>query len=321
MLSTFSLDSVPAQDRGRALKAAFAGYQLPISTRFDQAGEISARFAVGPVGRIQLERFDVRGVSGTAVRTATVADSAVEPTITLHALDRGDLTIRHADRISRLRPGGMLLSSTDAPLAMTQRFACAMSTITIPVSDTHLSRAMTLVSLNRPIAETDPVASTALGLLKRLTRSITESPEQKWDVLEGTLVALVRALVLLGAGPDREARLPLAETLTERVLHYIDEHALDERLDASAIAAAHSISTRYLYVILRARGIALREHIRSLRIEYAARLLRDPNCSNLPIAEVAYRSGFADHAHFSRAFRQCYDVAPSEWRHGASELH
>jgi AraC-like DNA-binding protein len=319
MLSTFSLDAVPESDRASALEASFAGYLLPISTRFVQQGTVSARFAAGSVGRARLERFDVRGASGTAVRAVTSSDSAVEPTITMHALDRGDLAIRHAGRISRVRPGSMLLSSTDSPLAMTQRFESAMSTITIPVADARLSRAATLVSLNRPFADTDPVAATALSLLRRLTRSITDAPDQPWEVLEGTLVALIRALVLIGASSARDARGPLSETLGERVLHHIDEHALDPGIDAAGIAAAHGISTRYLYVILRGLDISLGEHVRSIRLSYAAQLLRDPSCSGLSIAEIAYRSGFADHAHFSRTFRQRNQASPSEWRRAATE--
>jgi len=317
MLSTFSLDAVPAPERGTALEASFAAYALPITTRFTQVGDVSARFSAGSVGSARLERFDVRGVSGSAIREVTDSDSAVEPTITLHSLDRGGLAVHHAGRTSRLRPGAVLLSSTESPLAMMQQSESAMSTITIPVADAHLSRAATLVSLNRPFADTDPVASTASSLLRRLTRDIAAAPDQPWEVLEATLVALVRALVLLGASSARDARRPLAETLTERVLHYIDDHALVASLDASTIAAAHGISTRYLYVILRARDISLGDHIRTLRLRHAARLLRDPSRADLSIAEIAYRSGFADHAHFSRTFRRHHQVSPSEWKHAA----
>jgi AraC-like DNA-binding protein len=317
MLSTFSLDAVPASERREALQASFASYALPITTRFSQVDDVSARFAAGSVGRVRLERFDVRGVSGTAIRRATTADSAVEPTITLHALERGHLDIRHAGRISTIRAGTLMLSSTDSPLAMHQHNECAMSTITVPLVDARLSQQTASVSVSRAFAATDPVASTAVGLLRQLTSTITDDPGQSWEVLEGTLIALIRALVVIGASSERDATGSLSETLTDRVLRYVQEHVLEPSLDADMIAAAHGISTRYLYVILRNRDLALGEHIRSLRLQYAARLLRDPLARRTSIADIAHRAGFADHAHFSRSFRRAYDIAPSEWRNDA----
>lgn len=50
----------------------------------------------------------------------------------------------------------------------------------------------------------------------------------------------------------------------------------------------------------------------------AARLLRDPVGRGMTIADIAYRAGFADHAHFSRSFRSAYDTAPSDWRQGSA---
>lgn len=274
MLATFSLDQIPASERQLALQASFAQYQLPIATRFSNVGDVTARFAAGAVGRVRLERFDVRGVSGTAVRHATDADSAVEPTITLHALERGRLDVQHAERVSSLQAGTLIFSSTDSALAMAQHNESAVSTVTVPLADASLARRATLVSLNRPFSATDPVAATALGLLRQLTSSVTAAPEESWEALEGTLVALIRALVLLGASSARDAARPLAETLTDRVLHYIEENVLDPTLDAHTISAAHGISTRYLYVILRNRDITLGDYIRTLRLQYAARLLR-----------------------------------------------
>ena len=52
-------------------------------------------------------------------------------------------------------------------------------------------------------------------------------------------------------------------------------------------------------------------YVWSLRLEHAARLLADAPRS--PIAEVAFQCGFANAAHFSRAFKERYAMTPREY--------
>lgn len=47
------------------------------------------------------------------------------------------------------------------------------------------------------------------------------------------------------------------------------------------------------------------------RLDYAANLLLR-NFSN--ISQVAFESGFEDHSHFSRAFKEKFGLAPSQYR-------
>jgi AraC-like DNA-binding protein len=47
------------------------------------------------------------------------------------------------------------------------------------------------------------------------------------------------------------------------------------------------------------------------RLERAVDLLRRPD---LPVGEVALRTGFEDPLYFSRLFRRRYGLAPGKWR-------
>jgi transcriptional regulator GlxA family with amidase domain len=49
----------------------------------------------------------------------------------------------------------------------------------------------------------------------------------------------------------------------------------------------------------------------SLRLEHAARLLAD--APHRPIGEVALQCGFANAAHFSRAFKDRYEMTPRQY--------
>jgi PAS domain S-box-containing protein len=54
-----------------------------------------------------------------------------------------------------------------------------------------------------------------------------------------------------------------------------------------------------------------KQFIRQIRLENARRLLVE---TKLPIAQVAYQSGFSDHSYFSRHFKMMFDELPSQLR-------
>lgn len=63
-------------------------------------------------------------------------------------------------------------------------------------------------------------------------------------------------------------------------------------------------------------GCAPAEYIRSIRLQYAARLLRQEDCS---ITEVADATGFSDVKYFREVFRKYYRTSPSEYRKSDNE--
>lgn len=58
-------------------------------------------------------------------------------------------------------------------------------------------------------------------------------------------------------------------------------------------------------------GQTVGEHIRKLRIDYAADRLSE---SPMPLAEIAERAGFSDQSHFCRLFRRHTGMTPSQFR-------
>lgn len=64
-------------------------------------------------------------------------------------------------------------------------------------------------------------------------------------------------------------------------------------------------------VFKRAYGCTLAEYQRRLRVAYACRVL---TTTRTPLASVAFRTGFADQAHFTRRFKEVTGLAPGEYR-------
>lgn len=73
------------------------------------------------------------------------------------------------------------------------------------------------------------------------------------------------------------------------------------------IAAALRIHPAKLSRLMRARtGMSVREYLNSIRLDYAAKLLRD----ELPVEEISRRCGFSYPAYFIRLFRARYGSTP-----------
>lgn len=104
------------------------------------------------------------------------------------------------------------------------------------------------------------------------------------------------------------------ETYRQRLLRtfvYIQAH-LDDELDLEKLSEVAGFSPYHFHRIFKAfTGETLMEHIRRLRMERAAVMLRYDGQS---ITDVAFDAGYESLESFSRAFRTRFGYPPSEYR-------
>lgn len=94
------------------------------------------------------------------------------------------------------------------------------------------------------------------------------------------------------------------------------EQSLADPLTIETIARRLDMSVRQLDRLFHAElGEGPAAIYRAMRVEYGRWMLEG---TERAIAEVASRTGFADGAHFSRAFRKQFGISPSEWRKTAA---
>lgn len=96
-----------------------------------------------------------------------------------------------------------------------------------------------------------------------------------------------------------------------KVLEYIHDH-FQEDFGLTELAGLVGFSTRYFSELFKiSTGSSPFEYLLSFRLSKASQLLRT---TNLPVFDVALRSGFSSASNFSRAFRKRYSVAPIKYR-------
>jgi AraC-like DNA-binding protein len=98
------------------------------------------------------------------------------------------------------------------------------------------------------------------------------------------------------------------------VVRYIEDHLRDPTLTAESVADGVHISPRYLRAIFSESGEKVSDYIRRRRVEECARKMRDPAWAGHSLMKIAFSSGFNSAAHFSRCFRDRFNVSPRQYR-------
>lgn len=96
-----------------------------------------------------------------------------------------------------------------------------------------------------------------------------------------------------------------------RVTDYVLAH-LDQDLSLPALAQQIGFSSyHFARQFRRATGQSPHQFVLSLRIEHARQLLRE---ADLPLAQIALASGFANQSHLTQAFKRLVGLTPAAYR-------
>jgi DNA-binding response OmpR family regulator/anti-sigma regulatory factor (Ser/Thr protein kinase) len=109
------------------------------------------------------------------------------------------------------------------------------------------------------------------------------------------------------------------ELLMERIMKAINKNLSDSDFNVDILTQEVGISRAQLHRKMKEMtGISTSEFLRNIRLEQAARLLKE---QKINVTQVAYTVGFSNLAHFSTVFRKHFGVAPSEYaeREGNTE--
>ena len=101
------------------------------------------------------------------------------------------------------------------------------------------------------------------------------------------------------------------EQLMERIMKAVNKNLADSDFNVEMLTHEVGISRAQLHRKMKEMtGLSTSEFIRNIRLEQAARLLKE---QKINVTQVAYTVGFSNLAHFSTIFRKHFGVAPSEY--------
>jgi AraC family transcriptional regulator len=231
-----------------------------------------------------------------------------------------DVTLRHNDL--------MLQSITGQPFEVRWRSLSAEPTYCVGIHLGHEMFARTLEDM----AGYDPTHLTFAERLGFQDSLLTQIALALWRELQeegpgGTLFAqsaaqmlvihLVRHYTSLGEStpPSKESTCRLTPNQLRRVIDCIHDHA-GKSLTLETLAQEAGFSAYHFARLFRqTTGETPHHFVLRQRIERARQLIAE---TNLPLAQIAQESGFANQSHFTRVFKQFLDMTPHAYRQECS---
>ncbi|WP_203992030.1 AraC-like ligand-binding domain-containing protein [Sphaerisporangium rufum] len=321
MLSqTIRLDDLPADERFAFWWEAVGRSVVSVDARSRHADHFTAEMRMVDLGLVQVSR--VRCSPFEARRTRQRIRRSESGLYQLSIALDGRSGLRQDGHAATLVPGDMVLYDTsrpflawstdgtgrDDPGALTDGLVLQFPHELLPVPAALLER-----RLVRPL----PAATGVGALLSGLLRQSLDQAESL-SAADGMRLSGI-VLDLLAAVLTHEEDRPLMidggrQALILRIKAYIEDHLGDPGLTPARIAAAHHISTRHLQKLFQEQGAGPAGWIRCRRLERCRRDLADPAHDHLPVRTIAARWAFPSESHFTRAFRDAYDIPPAAYR-------
>lgn len=284
--------------------------------------ECDAPGAPGFDGSIESRRIpglDLSVVSSgpqDVLRTASHISRATDDYFLVSIQSRGHGRIEQDGRSAQLAPGDFALYDSTREYALRFDGDFQQFVLKLPAE-----------RLRHRVRDTQKLTATAVSgkagaghLMINMIRTLWQDvdalqPASAAAVADGVLNILAAGLQSLPASSCAEPS-SLAAYHLARMKQVVDARLGDPAFGVGELARELGLSVPHIHRLFHHEATTPAQYIWGKRLEACSRDLLDPRQARRSISEVAYRWGFSDAAHFSRAFRERFGVAPRVWRQG-----
>lgn len=233
----------------------------------------------------------------------------------------GESLVLHRGHEAHLLPGDFTLCLSSEPYEL--HFADDYSQVVLCVPQSLMEDCLHHPEQHLGVRKDARVG--ANGLFSQFVTSIASRLDTMDGVLaqrlEANVIDLLATTLTHCEESGRRDRLEAGVRLEHlhRIRQFIRTNLHDERLTPAWIAESQGISTRYLHMLFENEGISVSRYILTMRLQACRQSLADHGFQRYSIADIAYRFGFKDPAHFSRAFKRAFGDSPARYRRSVEE--
>lgn len=308
--SFHTTDSLPVPRRRsywrEALSQTFGGVDMTVPDEV-----YSGTIRTEPLGRLQAVTVDGDGLS--ALRTRRLVTQGSKDYVVVKLLDRGVARLEQDGREAVVGPGDIFVYDMARPLRLHLPQSFRTKSLVVPREVLGLSESDLTHVTASPLCPDTPLGGLLSPFLAGLVDGAGTYSPRTSELMARNVVDMLGALAGEVLGRSHEDTPGGNRALLLRIQAFIDRHLADPDLTPQSIARAHRISLRYLHKLFESEDVTVGRWIQRRRLEECRRDLAR-RASSSTIAAVAHRWGFTSAAHFSRAFRAAYGMAPREWR-------
>ncbi|WP_116366032.1 helix-turn-helix domain-containing protein [Parahaliea mediterranea] len=228
----------------------------------------------------------------------------------------GESLICHRGREAHLRPGDFTLCLSSEPYEL--HFPSDYSQVVLSVPQPLMEDCLHHPERHLGVRRDARVG--ANGLFSQFVTSIVSRLDDMDGVLaqrlEANVIDLLATTLTHSEESERRDRLDSGVKCEHlhRIKQFIRSHLHDERLGPGWVAQSLGISTRYLHLLFADEGVSVSRYILGMRLDASRQAFSNASYHRYSIADIAYRFGFKDPAHFSRAFKRAFGDSPARYR-------
>lgn len=314
----FDTAALPQRDRFAfwaeelGAKVGYADYDTPERKSFSQ------QLTIVEVGGLSLMRASGSAVDIHRSVPSGLKEADIYPLHLLLKIGGGATLCEQQRRSTIVQPDGCVLIDSDQPLRLrsVERTDSWIIGLSRPLITRWLRSTGDLGAL--PLQASKGWAGALSGYLHALqVDQVKElhSPFEQELVAQHIMAMLSFALPEAGATPDLPSVAARDRTLHARMCEWIRENLADPALGAQKMADHFGVSLRHVHKVFAVAGggTTFLATVQHRRLDEAKRLLRTADVTGLYVAQIGYRCGFSDPAHFGRVFRARYGCSPHEF--------
>lgn len=220
---------------------------------------------------------------------------------------QGEAIMEQDGRQAILKPGDMMLIDAARPSLFRWPAAARQISLLLPRRNLEQSQTLSRVPCGQILEGSLPMVRLCHSLLRESLAAGTLSASESEAALNA-VSSLLRPLLKANC-PPRSRR----DRQLDAIMAFIDVHIQSSNMRPEWVAAQNNISVRSLYRMFAARNLVVAQYIKNRRLDLCAQAICMPG-NDEKLAGIGLTWGFADHSHFSTAFKQRFGMSPSAWR-------
>ncbi|SCC91167.1 Transcriptional regulator, AraC family with acetamidase/formamidase activity [Thiomonas sp. X19] len=309
----FTTESYPVQQRPMAWRETLQQHWL----RPEMAGSGTPMHGTVLAGRSP-QGIELARISSSPQTIERMVDHPDAVWLSLHIA--GEATLFEGGHAVPVVPGDIVYSTSAAELGMSFGSDFRQFIVRIPGEPLKARLPAPLTLSAGCLSGRSGIGRVFAGTLGALAESFESLGDDQITSIEQTLSEFVITSLADSGAMRLQGGMSVSHTvLFKRLLRQIDGNLSDPELSLAALAKRERISERLLQKLFEASGQTFSAHLRQKRLEHCRADLANRLYSHLSISDICFRWGFNDAAHFSRAFREQFQMSPRQYRLQSSE--
>ena len=310
MYTSYDTHLLPQRERQHYWKGVIDQAYFPLQLQFKDPARLHGHLSQCQLGRLGISRLES---SATCFKRVQKQIDESEPYFLITIPVANQVQFSQANHTVICNPGAFILERSDLPYEFSYQQDNALWVIRVPVSMLRSRIREPERFLYMEFDKQQGMGAVFYQFMKSVVQQFAYTDESCHGVLSQQLIDL------LAHSLENDDRVLMSSEASIRNAHlrnietFVRDNIQRSDLSPDMIAASCNISTRYLHKLFKDSDQTVSQWIKELRLQSVLNDIK-VDTGRTTLAEIAYRWGFTDQAHFCRLFKARFGCTPKQMR-------